>query len=170
MPSGTRHSCCRIRSLYLDVLPSSPNSPLAGTSTRRDIVPFATQIWMFSSGAGNYLGSCGTKALAAGRRRLATGQQSRDPTHVPIPPGGVGAGAAGGAEPGKFVSRVCRPGSPAVVAQVPSSLVGMELPAVNLKVAIGGAGRGWPSRWGWRAGGLARGGSPRACWAFALLK
>ena len=111
---------------------------------------------MFSSRAGNYLGSGGTKARAAGRRRLATGQQSRDPTHVPLPPprgAGVGAGAAGGAEPGKFVSRVRRPGAPAVVAQIPSGLVVMELPAVNLKVAIGGAGRGWPSRW--RAGGLA---------------
>lgn len=48
--------------------------------------------------------------------------------------------AAGGAGLGKFVSRVRRPGAPAVVAQVLSGWVAMELPAVNLKVAMGGAG------------------------------
>lgn len=43
------------------------------------------------------------------------------------------------------------------MAQVLSGWVAMELPAVNLKVAMGGAG-------------VARGGSPGACWVFALLK
>lgn len=42
------------------------------------------------------------------------------------------------------------------MAQVLSGWVAMELPAVNLKVAMGGAG-------------VARGGSPGVCWVFALL-
>lgn len=56
----------------------------------------------------------------------------------------------GGAGPGKFVSRVRSPGAPAVAAQVPSAGVGMELPAVNLKVETGRA----------RCG---QGGSPKGC-------
>lgn len=55
---------------------------------------------------------------------------------------GVRAAAAGGAGPGKFVSRVPSPGAPAAAAQVLFAGVGMELPTVNLKVATGRAGRG----------------------------
>lgn len=98
-------------------------------------------------------------ARAARRRLLATGQPSHDLLTWPPSPAGVGAWAEGSRRggAGKFASRVRRPGAPAIVAQVLSGWVAMELPAVNLKVAMGGAG-------------VARGGSPGACWVFALLK
>lgn len=90
---------------------------------------------------GHSLGAAGLGACR--RRRLpATGPRSQDPPHVAASPAGIGAAATGGAGPGQFVSRAASPGAPAAVAPVPSAGVGMELPAVNLKVAMGGRARG----------------------------
>lgn len=88
--------------------------------------------------------SLGAPGLGACRRRrlLATGPRSQDPPHVDASPAGIGAAAADRAGPGQFVSRAASPGAPAAVAPVPSAGVGMELPAVNLKVATGGRARG----------------------------
>uniref|UniRef100_A0A8C0A897 Type-1 angiotensin II receptor-associated protein n=1 Tax=Bos mutus grunniens TaxID=30521 RepID=A0A8C0A897_BOSMU len=77
-------------------------------------------------------------ARAARRRLLATGQSSHDLLTWPPSAAGVGARAEGSRRggAGKFASRVRRPGAPAVVAQVLSGWVAMELPAVNLKAIL----------------------------------